>query len=672
VRFPSYVNLVLLAAPAVLGAQQADTAARPDSAGRALERVVVSATKTWTSVGGAGAVMIALDSLRLPPSPMLEHALREMPFILVRQNSRGEAELSVRGSDSRQAAVLIDGFPLTLGFDHRSDPSILPLSGVRSIVLVRGLSSLLHGPNVLGGVLELGINHVPIAESEGRSLELHTGFDQVGGHAHQVNTGIPASVGRGRLLVRAGAGYRDRPGVRLSGDVLDTSARRHRRTNSDVRQVDGFIAARYQSAGGRWIGVSASGYQAERGVPPELHVAEPRLWRYPDSHRLLAILSAGTGRIATPLGAGDAELVLGVNDGRNEIESFASTEYADIVGTELGEDRTITARLLADHSLGRGELRTSFTFADVRNTETIDSDAPGRYQQRLWSVAAEVEQPIVGYLRASGGIALDGASTPKSAGKPSLGDLGAWGARLGLSSLAFGTMRVHASISRRARFPALRELYSGALGRFEPNPNLEPERLAGAEVGATMLSGALQLQGVVFHHRLSDAVVRVRTEDGNFRRVNRHQIRSTGLELLSGYSWDNGTAVTADLLVQRVRLIDPTVAGSERAEHQPELRGGVDLSVPLPLGLRGLGAVQYVGRQYCVHPEREEQVSLAAQGRADVAVERDLQLSGGDRRGLLRRLRVSVAMDNITDAAIFDQCGLPQPGRTVRVGVTWR
>jgi hypothetical protein len=29
-------------------------------------------------------------------------------------------------------------------------------------------------------------------------------------------------------------------------------------------------------------------------------------------------------------------------------------------------------------------------------------------------------------------------------------------------------------------------------------------------------------------------------------------------------------------------------------------------------------------------------------------------------------------MDNITDAAIFDQCGLPQPGRTVRVGVTWR
>jgi iron complex outermembrane receptor protein len=671
-RLPSCIALVLLAAPLAIGAQQADSAVRPDSTGRALERVVVSATKTWTSVGGAGAVMIALDSLRLPPSPLLEQALREMPFILVRQNSRGEAELSVRGSDSRQAAVLVDGFPLTLGFDHRSDPSILPLSGVRTIVLVRGLSSLLHGPNVLGGVLELGVNHVPIAESEERSLELHSGFDQVGGHAHRVTAGVPMSVGRGRLLMRAGAGFRDRPGARLSGDVLDTSARRQRRTNSDVQQVDGFIAARYQSGAGRWMGFSASGYQAERGVPPELHVEEPRLWRYPDSHRLLAILSAGTGRIGTPLGTGDAELVLGVSDGRNEIQSFATTEYADIVGRELGEDRTITARLLADHSLGRGELRTSVTFADVRNTEAIDSDPPGRYQQRLWSVAAEVEQPIVGYLRASGGIALDGASTPRAADKPPLGDLDAWGARLGLSSLAFGTTRVHASISRRARFPALRELYSGALGRFEPNPNLEPERLVGAEVGATMLRGALQLQGVAFHHRLSDAVVRVSTESGNFRRVNRHQIRSTGLELLGGYAWENGAAITADLLVQRVRLIDPAVAGDERAEHQPELRGGVDLSVPLPLGLRGMGAVQYIGKQYCVHPEREEQLSLAAEGRADLAVERELQLSGGDARGLLRRLRISVAVDNITDAAIFDQCGLPQPGRTLRAGVTWR
>ena len=36
----------------------------------------------------------------------------------------------------------------------------------------------------------------------------------------------------------------------------------------------------------------------ERGVAPELHVAEPRFWRYPNQSRVLGILSAGTGRIS--------------------------------------------------------------------------------------------------------------------------------------------------------------------------------------------------------------------------------------------------------------------------------------------------------------------------------------------------------------------------------------
>ena len=40
-------------------------------------------------------------------------------------------------------------------------------------------------------------------------------------------------------------------------------------------------------------------------------------------------------------------------------------------------------------------------------------------------------------------------------------------------------------MGRRARYPGLRELYSGALGRFLENPNLRPEMLASAELGAT-------------------------------------------------------------------------------------------------------------------------------------------------------------------------------------------
>jgi outer membrane receptor protein involved in Fe transport len=33
------------------------------------------------------------------------------------------------------------------------------------------------------------------------------------------------------------------------------------------------------------------------------------------------------------------------------------------------------------------------------------------------------------------------------------------------------------------------------------------------------------------------------------------------------------------------------------------------------------------------------------------------------------RIRLSLDVENATDAALYDQCGLPQPGRTMRMGI---
>src|SRR5215207_5309403 len=186
------LSLVLALTPLALAAQarpdstRADSTRR-DSTARRIEPVVVVGTRSPAAVGGAGAVVVRLDSLHLAPAPSLEQALREMPFVLVRQNSRGEVELSVRGSDSRQAAVLLDGVPLTLGWDHRTDPSLVPLTGVRRLTLVRGLSSLLAGPNTLGGVIEVdlaggsaGSDASPDA-SQRPEIALGTGVDQYAG-----------------------------------------------------------------------------------------------------------------------------------------------------------------------------------------------------------------------------------------------------------------------------------------------------------------------------------------------------------------------------------------------------------------------------------------------------------------------------------------------------------
>src|SRR5687767_12731966 len=143
------------AIPMAISFSAAAAQAPTDSARAKLEPVTVIGARAVAVVGGASAVVVRTEQLRSSPAPLLEEALRESPFVHVRQNSRGEMELSVRGSDSRQAAVLLQGVPISLGWDHRTDPSLVPITGAQSLVIVRGLSTLLNGPNTLGGTIEV-------------------------------------------------------------------------------------------------------------------------------------------------------------------------------------------------------------------------------------------------------------------------------------------------------------------------------------------------------------------------------------------------------------------------------------------------------------------------------------------------------------------------------------
>jgi iron complex outermembrane receptor protein len=670
VRFGIAVaGLAAIALPQKGGAQD-QRREPPDSARTRLSTVSVTTGRGTATVGGTAAVVVPIDSLRLTPAAPLDRVLREVPFLLARVNSRGETELSVRGSDSRQAAVLFDGLPLSIGWDHRSDASVFPTSGVGRVVVVRGLSSLLHGPNALGGVVDLGLSSYRGEQASRTQVGVRAGGDQMGTHALQGDVARPIATSRGVLTLRAGGGYRDVPALALSHKVTDRYTRDDdERTNSDVNQRDGFVSARLQSPGGAWIGASYSGYSVERGVMPELHIAAPRFWRYPEQSRTLALLTMGTGRRTTPLGSGDAEFVVGRNSAFTSIESFLNQAYDSIVGTETGDERTTTARLTIDHSLGRGELRSAFTVSTVDYDEGLNGAAPGVYQQRLWSSAMEVEQPLVGSLRLTGGYSLDASTTPRTAGREALGRLSEWGGRLGISTLAFGDRwRLHGSMNRRARFAALRELYSGALNRFQPNPTLKPERMVGGEVGATLLAERWQLQGVVFRHDLEDAIVRTTLPNRRFYRVNRDRIKSAGLELLGGWS-RGGVQLSADALVQRVRISDPAVRGTEREpENQPDLRLGTDVQFPVA-GFVVRANLDHSGTQYCVNPDTQRNQTIARQTWAGGGIERSFAVARG---GVFTRLVASLGLDNLTDASVFDQCGLPQAGRTIRFGVALR
>ena len=669
-RFVIGITVVLVGLvldPARATAQR-DTV-RADS-GRRLDRMTITATRPplTTAVGGVGVLVISPDSMRLTPSPVLSDVLREIPFVLVRQNSRGENEISIRGSDSRHQVVLYDGIPLTLGWDSRTDPSLIPMGGARSIAVARGLSTLLQGPNVIAGAVAVDLNRGDTDNTVETSVEVRTGIDQVGASALFGSVVRPWYASSGKFTLRAGGGYSSRNGFPVSGKVSDQYTTNDERTNSDFEEIQAYLGLRHTTDAGQWLAASASGYKAERGVPPELHIAEPRLWRYPDTRRIIGVFSGGLGRKRTPFGSGDVEFVVAVNDGSLQIDNYTSATYSQVDATEYGDERTITMRVEADHSVGRGEWRNAFTMATINYREQFDSDPASRYRQRLSSLATELDYPLVGLLRANIGGALESAETPLAGGRPTQPGLDAGAFRFGLSTVLSSGVRLHAAANRRSRFPALRELYSGALNRFEPNPDLKPERFSGLEAGATMFASGAQLQGVFFSNTLSDAILRITRPDGKFQRINRDRLKSTGVELLGNWS---GELVTlgADLMIQHVRVSDPAASGtSRRPENVPELGAGVNLDVRFGESL-ATAALNYKGAQYCLHPDLGQNVKLRARTSTDASVAREFTVR---RTGLLSRLRGALSIDNAFDTAIYDQCGLPEPGRTIRLGMSLR
>lgn len=670
------VAACVLVAPGPLHA--AEDAAEPPTPGFEMTPIRVQAPRPVTSVGGSAAVEVVTDSLDVPVAASTEEVLRQLPLLHVRRNSRGEAEISARGSESRQVAVLVDGVPITLAWDARADVSVIPATAIQEATFIRGLSSMLYGPNVIGGIVEARVGQGAKLPERG-SAQVALGADQVGSFGTTVTGTKPFVTAGGAWLVRGGVGFRDSPGDPLADGVAERPRREEGlRLNTDVRDLNGFAAARYRADGGAWLSFSGSSFSAERGVAAELGVddADARFWRYPHVSRTIAVVSGGTGDRPSPFGGrGDLEASVGWDRGRTDIDAFTSAAYDELDTFEDGRDRTATLRLLGDQTLGpRGDLRAAFTGVEIRHDEVIP-DGESEYRQRLASAGLESNWRLlesdgtVQTLTLSVGGAFDRAETREAGGRTPQDPMELAGGRIGLSAaLSGGRTLVHAGLSRRGRFPSLRELYSGALNRFAPNPDLEPEKVTSAEGGVTAHLARGELQVVGFHNRVDDAVVRITLPDRRFMRVNRNELRATGAEVLA---WRRFGPVEASghVTLQDVELTDTEAGVTNRPENLPETFGGASVHFPVTGGVRaGLGA-EYTGKQFVIDLATGEDSELDGQVILGAQISREWSIPVSFGGGAFRHAQTRIAADNLADRAHYDQFGLPEPGRRIRFEV---
>ncbi len=184
----------LVAAVLILaaGLRAADTNDGDGSPRIALEKFVVTATRTPVSLSEAPAnVYVATsEDFAQKNAFRLADVLADVPGLYFRGSpfgattpGSGQGGLSLRGISNSRTLVLVDGQPVNSGYSGGVNWSAISLDDAARVEVVPGAFSSLYGGNAMGGVINV-ISRVP----DHRELVMHAGYG--GGDVPQSGGGI--------------------------------------------------------------------------------------------------------------------------------------------------------------------------------------------------------------------------------------------------------------------------------------------------------------------------------------------------------------------------------------------------------------------------------------------------------------------------------------------------
>lgn len=477
-----------LAAPGARAEEAAATGAPADPVfhlGTVL--VTAKAPEAGEVASEQAASVLTLKEIRNRDRETVAEALALLPGVTLSTNVRNEQAVLVRGYDSRQVPLFIDGIPVSVPYDGTVDLGRFLTADVGAIQLAKGFSSVAYGPNTLGGAINL-VSRRPSAAFE---ADASVGLGEGGARHAWLNAGSD----RGSWYVQIGAAYREAESFRLSSDFVATPLEDGgARDNSDSRDTRLSLKLGLTPARGDEYALTFVRQDGEKGQPPST-VPPARYWRWPEWDKTSLYFVSRTA-------LGDRETLrarLFLDRFENEARSFTDGTYTvpktsgpGSIGTgrSLYDDRTDGGMVeLESTRFSRQTLRAVVHLKADRHEETDGSaQVLSTMEDRLWSVSGEDTVALSARTRLSVGLAhhvLAPREVFTSSGAPySLPpDADATDGQAGLFHDVGGSARLYATFAAKTRLPTLKDRYSQRLGLYVENPDLGPERSYTWEAG---------------------------------------------------------------------------------------------------------------------------------------------------------------------------------------------
>lgn len=461
-------------------------------------------------------------------------ALDLLSGISTSTNARNEGTISLRGFDSRQAPIFLDGIPVYVPYDGYVDLDRFATADLERIQVAKGMSSMMYGPNTLGGSINL-ISRRPSRELEGDVL-LGTGS----GNLQRLHGNIGTL--QEHWYLQASASQDESDYFRLADDFQPTALEDGgRRLNSDYRDRKHSLKLGLTPNASDEYAIGYVRQDGNKGQPPTSNVNDsPRYWRWPywdkesyyfigdralsehESLRLRVFADHYSNGLS---GYTDADYDQLATKGKTALSATGHSYYDD---HSRGGSVQLQSTRIAGH-----ELKLQYFLKEDRHEEDDGISTSKYLKDRLISLAIEDTITLAERWRLALGASRDTLQPLDSDQYAKPDEQSADNYQGALYFDVTAAHRLYASIARKSRLPTLKDRYSLRFGTFIANPDLQPEQATHYELGyqGQPWQGA-ELEAALFQSDIDDLIQRVRNvQPGKDQMQNINQARHRGFEL---------------------------------------------------------------------------------------------------------------------------------------------
>jgi iron complex outermembrane recepter protein len=580
-----------------------------------------------------------------------------IPSLKVQTNSRGEALFSLRGAGERQITILYDDIPLNIPWDNRIDLSLIPAESIGEINLIKGVPSVTLGANSVGGVVS--IKSLSNKSKPFRKLSLQKGYY----NNYRASATFFEKLNNFTLFLNGS--YNNITAFPLPGNLSDSPLYPgNSRENSFLQSLNLMAKGSYTLANNSFD-LTAAFTSSSKGVPPESHITSPRFWKYPLWQRF-HLQSNGVLYIPTPLPS-SFHYSVAYTTLTSEITQYSSSSYQTISDVEKGDDLILNGKILYSRFLTTSSLiKGALVLTSSTHKEYILSDnySGKTYKQNLISGGVEYDK-YFNNLTAVVGVGYDISTTPEAGEQPASPHSSGLSATTGLVYFLSPDYSLHFSAGRKIRFPTLREAYSGALGRFIPNPSLQPEKVSSAELSLNSRSDNYNLNAGFFFSYLNDGIVRVTLPERKFQRINKSVIRNYGLEFTSNYNFINSLDLNFSLTYINSKGKSLIGDFTDTLEYVPNLISSLSLNYTYNRAA-ALIEFNYTSGEYGLAEGINYFIPIPDKIIINLRTSYHLRFTD------YLILESFVRINNFLDKEHYSQLGLPEPGRQIWFGIDFR